>query len=81
MSFIKTLPYEMKKPVAIEREPGDIVVIEGVKYEGDYFRTFGEPDPDVLYAVQKLDDGCIKMTIITCIEEAIDFFEENRRHA
>jgi hypothetical protein len=81
MNFIKTLPHDVKKPVSIEREAGDVIVIEGVRYAGDYFRMFGAPDPDVLYAVQRLEKGCVEMTIITCVEEAIDFFEENRRHA
>lgn len=30
-------------PVSIEREEGDVIVIEGVRYSGDYFRAASIP--------------------------------------
>lgn len=75
-SFIKPSPHVAKKPISIEREDGDVIVIEGVRYDADYFRTFGAPDTDVLYAVQRIDDGCVKLTIIASPEEALEFFKE-----
>lgn len=74
--FIKQVAYQEKKPVSIEREDNDVIVIEGVKYDGDYFRTFGAPDTDVLYAVQRLDEGCVRLVIINNVEDAEKFFEE-----
>ena len=75
-SFIKQIAHVEKKPISIEREEGDVIVIEGVRYDADYFRTFGTPETDVLYSVQKIDDGCVKLTVISSVEEARIFFEE-----
>ena len=79
--FIKQVKHQIQPPISIEREEGDVINIEGVRYEADYFRTFGAPDTEILYAVQRLEDGCIKLTMINSAEEAIAFFEEVEKNA
>lgn len=73
--YIQALPHEPRKPVEITREHNDVVVIEGVRYAGDYFREFGHPDTDVLYSVFRDADGVVRLTIIRTPEEAKEFFE------
>lgn len=78
-NFIKTLPYQVKAPLSIERDSSmghEIIIIEGVKYDADYFRTFAYPETDVLYAVRR-DEEVVRLTIIRALEEAKIFFEEN----
>ena len=75
-NLIKEVQHVGKRPISIVREEGDVIVIEGVKYDANYFRAFGAPETDVLYAVQRIDDGCVKLTLITDVEEAKKFFEE-----
>lgn len=75
-NHFKPLPHEPKKPVTVEREHPDRLVIEGVLYDGDYFREFGHPDTDVLYAVRKDAEGAVCLTLIRSIEEAKEFFEK-----
>jgi hypothetical protein len=74
--FIKEVKHQAKEPVRIEREENDVVSIEGVKYAGDYFREFGAPDTDVLYAVMRDSDGVVRLTLVRTAEEAIEFFNE-----
>lgn len=74
-SFIQRLSHEPLKPVSLEREHPDIVMIEGVRYEGDYFRAMAAPRTDVLYAVRN-DDGVTRLTIIRSVEDAKEFFAE-----
>ena len=75
-TFIKPLPYVGRKPVSIERDGGDVVIIEGVRFDGDFFRTFGAPSMEVLYEMRRLEDGCVVLTVIKNTEEAKAFFEE-----
>lgn len=74
--FIKEVKHTAKPPVRIEREEGDVINIEGTRYDGDYFRFMGAPDADVLYAVRKLDDGCVCLTVVNNEEQALQFFQE-----
>jgi len=75
-NFIKKLPHQDKPPVSIEREENDVINIESVKYDGDYFRTLGAPETNVLYAVQRFEDGVMRLTLIRSVEEAKEFFEK-----
>lgn len=75
-NHIKQLPHQPKEPVSIEREHNDVIVIEGVRYDGDYFREFGYPDTNILYSVQRDDDGVVRLTMIRTPEEAAQFFKE-----
>ena len=72
---ITLLPHEPKRPVSLEREHPDIVVIEGVKYAGDVFRTLAFPGPDCLYFFQRNGD-VVNIRLVQTIEEAESFFEE-----
>ena len=72
--FIKLLV--SKELVRVARVHPDRLLIEGVLYDGDYFREFGHPDTDVLYMVQKDADGCVRLTLIRSVEEAKEFFEK-----
>lgn len=74
--FIKTLPHVSKEPVSVVREHPDRLVINGVVYDGDYFREFSHPETDVLYQVRRDEDGCVCLTVIDCLEKAIEFFNE-----
>ncbi len=65
------------KPVSIEREPGDVISIEGVKFSGDFFRTMALPDPDCLYAIRREDDAVVLTTIRT-MQDAMTFFIGHR---
>ena len=74
--FIKQLPHISKEPVSVVREHPDRLVIDGVRYDGDYFRTFAHPETDVLYAVRRDEDGVVCLTVIDCLEKAVEFFNE-----
>ena len=75
-SHIRQLTHEPKKPASVERVHPDRLVIEGVTYDGDYFREMGHPDTDVLYAVRKDAEGVVRLTTIRSVEEAKEFFEQ-----
>lgn len=78
-SNIKTLPHQVKAPLSIERDISmghEIIIIEGVRYDADYFRMFAHPEADVLYAVKKDAEGVVCLTIIPTAEEAKEFFNE-----
>jgi hypothetical protein len=76
MSFIKEFPHVEKKPVSVERELPDILVIEGVRYAGDLFRTLTDPNDSVLYAIRKDEDGVLRVIVIHNALEAMSFFED-----
>jgi hypothetical protein len=73
---IKNLEHVSKEPVSVVREHPDRLVIGGVVYDGDYFRTIGCPDTDVLYAVRRDSEGVVCLTVIDSLEKAMEFFEE-----
>ena len=78
-SNIKQLPHQVKAPLSIERDISmghEIIIIEGVKYDADYFRTFAYPETDVLYAVRNLVDEVVCLTVVRTVEEAKIFFDE-----
>ena len=75
-SNIKQVAHQ-PKPVNIEREAGDVIVIEGVRYSGGFFRTMALPDPDYLYALRREDDVVVATTIHT-MQEAVTFFIGHR---
>lgn len=77
-TFIKQVTHQPKEPVRIEREHNDVIVIEGVRYDGDYFREFGYPNTDILYSVQRDDEGVVRLTMIRTPEEAVQFFSEEQ---
>lgn len=78
-SNIRPMPHVEDRPLSIEREytlqGREIIVIEGVKYDADYFQTFAHPDTDVLYAIRR-DGDQVWLTVIRNAEEAKKFFEE-----
>jgi len=83
MSTVKTLIHAPEPPLQIEREfvgGKEIIVIEGVNYEADYFRTFSHPETDVLYQVQRVDDF-VRLTVIETREQADEFFNEVEANA
>jgi len=71
--FIEEIEHEAKKPVSIEREPNDVVVIEGVRYAAELFRVLANPDAGLLYAFQRDGDQVIA-TVIHNAKEAFTFF-------
>lgn len=78
-NFIKQLPHVPAEPLRIEREfeyGREIIVIEGVRYDADYFRTFSHPETDVLYSVVRGEDDVVKLTVIHNRVEAAEFFDE-----
>ena len=78
-SNIKTLPHQVKAPLSIERDISmghEIIIIEGVKYDAEYFRMFATPEADVLYAVKRLAEDVVCLTVVRTVEEADEFFKE-----
>jgi hypothetical protein len=73
--FIKQLSHQPVKPVEIERLPGDVLYIEGVRYAGELFRTMAFPSDECLYAIRRDGDNVV-LTTIRNIEEARKFFQE-----
>lgn len=74
MPFIEEIEHYPVKPVTIEREAFDMVIIEGVRYSGEYFRQFGHPDVNALYAVRKKGEIVFLETIHN-LDEAKNFFD------
>lgn len=78
MSTIQILTHAPEPPLSIFREYDEdgreFIVIEGVKYEADYFRAFSHPETDVLYAVERVEDF-VKLTVIDTAEKAQEFFK------
>jgi len=74
-TFITQLQHQPKEPVSIEREHNDVIVIDGVRYDADYFRTFAHPETEYLYAVRRVDET-VMLTLIRTPEEAVQFFSE-----
>jgi len=75
--FFKEIEHAKEEPLKIARwwEGGfEKIIIEGVTYDTAYFRTFAEPETDVLYQVVRDADGCVRLTVIDTVEKAQDFF-------
>ena len=80
--FIKELPHQPEAPLSIERDMtlgGEIIIIEGVSYDADYFRTFSHPNINILYSVVRDERGVVVLTCIRTLEEAKQFFENQQR--
>lgn len=79
-NMIQTMQHIEQKPLSIEREytpeGNEIIVIEGVRYDADYFRAFAHPETDVLYQVMRDGEGVVKLTVIQTLDEAREFFEQ-----
>lgn len=73
--FIKPLPHVSVEPVSVVREHPDVLVIEGVRYAGDFFRQNAYPETDVLYSIRR-DGDQVWMTVIHNAEQAQKFFVE-----
>lgn len=78
-NLIKPMPHVEVRPLSIEREytmqGHEVIIIEGVRYDAEYFRTFAHPETDVLYAVCR-DEDQVRLTIIQTPEQATEFFNE-----
>lgn len=77
-TLIKQLPHQPTPPLSIERDMSfgrECIIIEGVVYDADYFRTFSHPETDVLYSVMRMEDGVVMLTVIQTPEQAKEFFE------
>lgn len=69
--FTKELPHNPVEPVVIMRGDGDSVIIEGVEFSGNFFRSFkSELSHKVLYHI----DEHGKYHIIRTLHEACGFF-------
>ena len=77
---VQAMTHTPEPPLQIEREytpqGREVIVIEGVRYDAEYFRTFSQPETDVLYAVRQDEDGAVKLTVIRNRVEAAIFFDE-----
>ena len=71
-SQIKPVAHQ-PKPVTLERDVNDVVIIEGVRYSGEYFRILAFPNPNMLYAIRR-DGDQVWLTEIHNPGEAQDFF-------
>lgn len=76
---MRRLEHVAQKPLSIEREymldGREMLVIEGVKYDADLLRAFGDPAPDALYLIRR-DGERVSLTPIRNAEEASEFFNE-----
>lgn len=63
-SHIKALDYEARKPVSVEREHPDRLIIEGVRFSGDFFRSLALPSAEYLYVLRR-DDDTVILTLFT----------------
>lgn len=72
--FIQEVEHVAVEPVRIERDANDVVIVEGVRYSGEYFRTLAVPNTDVLYAIRR-DGEQVWLTVIRNVVEARTFFE------
>lgn len=79
-SSVKPMAHVTQVPLRIEREytlqGQEMILIEGVRYDAEYFRTFAHPDTDVLYAVTREEDGVVKLTEVRNRVEAAEFFDK-----
>lgn len=73
-SFIQEVKHTAVEPVTVMRDVNDVLIIEGVRYGGDFFRMMAVPSDDVLYAIQRDGDQVIA-TMMRNVEEAKQFFE------
>lgn len=73
--LIRQVEHQRRKPVSVERVDGDILLIEGVRYACDLFREFSSPSDNVLYAIERGDDGVVKLTTVRNAAEAEHFFD------
>ncbi len=75
---MKPIAHITQRPLSIEREytlqGREVIIIEGVRYDADYFRTFSHPETDVLYAVRR-DEETVILTVIQTPEQASEFFD------
>lgn len=74
--FIKELPHQPTRPVSVERTFPDGLLIEGVNYHGDFFRTMGSPKADFLYSIER-DGDMVTIRVIANVDEAKAFFEKS----
>ena len=77
--FIKQVAHQAEVPLSIERDWNnghEIIIIEGVKYDAEYFRMFAHPEADVLYAVKRIAEDVVCLTVVRTVEEAKIFFDE-----
>lgn len=76
-SNVKNYPHVAQMPLQIERDytlqGREVIIIEGVRYDADYFRTFSHPETDVLYAVRR-DGDQVWLTVIRNAEDAKAYF-------
>lgn len=75
MPFIREEVHVRKPPVRVERDVPDVLVIEGVRWDGDVFRTFAAPSDDCLYALRR-DGDAVSLVTVRNVEEAQRFFAE-----
>lgn len=80
-NMIHPMLHVEQKPLSIEREytpeGNEIIVIDGVRYDADYFRAFVHPQTDVLHQVVRDSEGVVKLTVIQTLDEAREFFEQS----
>jgi hypothetical protein len=72
-NLIQQVSHEPRKPVEIERLHNDALLIEGVLYAGDFFRSMADPNPNYLYAIRREGDRVI-LTTIRNVADATGFF-------
>jgi hypothetical protein len=79
---VKLMVFAPEPPLQIVRdydESGhEFIIIEGVRYDADYFRKFSHPETDVLYSVSRVED-VVCLTTVETREQAVQFFDEVER--
>ena len=55
----KPIAYQGKRPVSLEREENDVVVIEGIRFDGEFFRQLAYFESNVLFRIRRIDGEVI----------------------
>lgn len=77
-THIQQVTQGLLTPVSIERDMAsgrEIIVIEGVRFDADYFRFMATPNEDYLYAISSREDGSVWFDTIHNVAEAENFFD------
>jgi hypothetical protein len=69
--FITQVQHNPVQPVSVVRESDDVLVIEGVRFSGNFFRAFAEEQERRRWIGQ----------LIRTVHDAVEFFHEEKESA
>lgn len=73
---LEGFPSEQKPPITFEDLGGDVYLVEGTKFSGDFFRAFRIPSEDERYLLEKKGDVCTMHRLsLKDFHDAVERFE------